>query len=146
MRRLQHMSVCELEQLYALAEPGAPPVGCLRGKALVMTGNACPLLSARLGNLAWKGKCFCPDGAFINRWPAGIKALGSCAAPGPSWYDGRPSLIMEYPSETPIFRNVHDEIREVAPGLYLGRLYERCPCRRFLGYFALEVPGCYSHR
>jgi hypothetical protein len=48
---------------------------------------------------------------------------------------------MEYAPGTPILGNVRDEIREIAPGLYLGRLYERCP-PRFLGYFALEAVSC----
>lgn len=140
-RNLQGLSAGELEQLYAQADAGSFPAGCLRGRVLVLTGTRMPRLKACAFNLAWKGKCFEPDGRFINRWP-GFQALPSRANPGPSWYDGRPSLLMEYPAGTPLFANLHDEIREVAPGLYLGRLYERCPCPRFLGYFALEIePG-----
>jgi hypothetical protein len=104
---------------------------------LLLADTRMPALKARAFNLAWKGKCFEPDGWFINRWP-GFKALPSHAAYGPSWSDGRPSLVMEYPAGTPLFANLHDEIRAVAPGVYLGRLYERCPCPRFVGFFALE--------
>src|SRR5581483_126323 len=93
LRQLQQMSPCDLEQLFAHADLGEPPLGCLRGYVLVMTGKHCPYASARMANLAWKGKCFAPDGGIVNRWPC-CKAIRSCAAPGASWYDGRPSLVI----------------------------------------------------
>ncbi len=136
--QLQRLCPCELEAIYTQADAGPPPTGCTRGRVLYLADTRLARLKARAFNLAWKGKCFEPDGTFINRWP-GFTALSSRAGPGPSWYDGRPSLVMEYAPGTPLFANLHDEIREVAPGLYLGRLYERCPCPRFVGYFALEV-------
>jgi hypothetical protein len=139
MRQLQRMNACELAELYAKADIGSMPSGCVRGRVLILTGNHLPRASARTNNVVWKGKCFDPDGCFTNRW-LGFNALTSQARPGPSWEDGRPSLVMDYPPGTPILGNVRDEIREVAPGLWLGRLYETCPCPRFLGFFALEAP------
>jgi hypothetical protein len=135
--QLQRLCPSELEALYTQADIGTPPIGCTRGRVLSLADTRLPRVKACAFNLTWKGKCFEADGAFINRWP-GFKALSSRAEPGASWYDGRPSLVMEYAPGTPLFANLHDEIREVAPGLYLGRLYERCPCPRFVGYFALE--------
>jgi hypothetical protein len=137
LQQLQCLSPCDLEQLYTRAELVTLPTGCTRGRVLYLADTRLARFKARAFNLAWKGKCFEPDGQFINRWP-GFTALSSHAEPGASWYDGRPSLVMEYAPGTPLFANLHDEIREVAPGLYLGRLYERCPCPRFVGYFALE--------
>lgn len=138
LKHLQRLSHCELEQHYAQAEPGPIPCGCTKGYVLTLTDTRLPKVKTRAFNLAWKGKCFEPDGSFINRFP-GFQALPSRADLGTSWHDGRPSHVMEYPPETPLFGNLHDEIREVAPGLYLGRLYERCPCPRFLGLIALET-------
>jgi hypothetical protein len=138
LKQLQRLSPCELEQLYAQAEPGPVPCGCTQGRVLTLTDNRLPKVKTRMFNLAWKGKCFEPDGSFINRFP-GFQALPSRAEIGASWHDGRPSHVMEYPDGTPLFGNFHDEIREVAPGLYLGRLYERCPESRFLGWIALET-------
>jgi hypothetical protein len=46
---------------------------------------------------------------------------------------------MEYAPETPVFANTRDELREVAPGLYMGPLYDRFPCPRLRGYIALEA-------
>jgi hypothetical protein len=138
LTQLQRLSPCDLEQLYTRADIGTQPAGCTRGQVLCLADTRLARLKKCAFNLAWKGKCFECDGSFINRWP-GFTALSSRAEPGASWYDGRPSLVMEYAPGTPLFANLHDEIREVAPGLYLGRLYERCPCPRFVGYFALEV-------
>ena len=138
LAQLKQFCPAELEALYAQAQAGTPPVGRLRGYVLVMTGKPCPKLAARTANLAWKGKVFEPDGCFVNQWLLGFRALGSQAILGPSAWDDQPALVMEYAPGTPIFGNIRDEIREVAPGLYLGRLYERCPCPRFLGFFALQ--------
>jgi hypothetical protein len=145
LKHLQRLSPFELEQLYAQAEAGPLPVGCTQGRVLTLTDSRLPKVKTCAFNLAWKGKCFEPDGSFINRFP-GFQALPSRADLGTSWHDGRPSHVMEYPEGTPLFGNLHDEIREVAPGLYLGRLYERCPCPRFLGFIALEsLPERCSH-
>jgi hypothetical protein len=141
--QLDRLGACELERLFAQAEVGEPPVGFARGRVLLLLDARWPRARARLAGLAWKGKHFAPDGSFVNQWP-GFRALGARAACGPSWYDGRPCLVMEYPAGTPVFGNARDEVRQVGPGLYLGRLYQRCPCPRFRGYFALELHPCWG--
>lgn len=145
----------QLEQLFACAEAGCLPVGRYTGKVLVITDARCPYLRARLASSAWRGKIFDCDASFVNQW-LGFRAIRSCAEHGTSWCDGRPCIVMEYQPGTPIFGNVRDEIREIAPGLYLGRFYERCPCPKCRGYFALELrcksckhspcdnPGCFD--
>ena len=42
---------------------------------------------------------------------------------GESWVDGQPSLILDY-SRSKLWPDVRDEVREVAPGLYLGIMYK----------------------
>jgi hypothetical protein len=133
---LKKMSACELERLFEEAPAGDIPVGDVRGHVLLMTSARMPRLQARLASSIWKGKHFEEDGAFINQWP-GFQALRSHSEPGTSWHDGKPCIVIEYPPQTPVFGNNRDEIRTVAPGLYLARLYERCPCPKFRGYFAL---------
>lgn len=140
LQSLKCLEPAELDHLFAAGAAEAIPAGSLRGQALIMPGKRCPRLSAWGSNLAWKGKVFADDGSFVNQW-VGFRALGSCAAIGPSWYDGLPCLAIDYPPGSPIFGNVRDEIRAIAPGLYLGRLYECCPCPRLLGYFAMVRRG-----
>ena len=65
---------------------------------------------------------------------------------GPSWLDGQPSIIMDYAETSKLMFTLRDEIREVAPGLYLGVMFVRrdggCT-HKFRNFFALEAkPGC----
>ena len=86
---------------------------------------------------ALQGDCHKRENAAIDL--PGFQALRGKAELGVSGYDGKPCLVFQYPPDTPLFGNMYDELREVAPGLYLARLYERCPCPRFRGYFAIQV-------
>ncbi len=139
---LQRMSPCQLRALFLNADVGAPLTGCGRGRLLYLTDRMLPRVKVRLANLVWRGKYVSGDGCFVNRWVAGVEAIGSHYVIGPSWVDGRPAVIMEYPPGTALFGNMHDELREVAPGLYLGPVYERFPCPRFRGYVALQAEPC----
>jgi hypothetical protein len=47
---------------------------------------------------------------------------------------------MDYHETSRVWVDVRDEVREVAPGLYLGRMYRRKPCGpEFQFFFALEA-------
>lgn len=138
LAKLKDLDTCVLERLFMEAEPGPIPVGVTRGKILRLTCTRLARIKAGAAGAVWKGKVFEEDGSFTNKW-LGFKALDSQAGYGESWLDGKPCIVMEYPVDTPLFGNARDEIREVAPGLYLGRVYERCPCPKLRGYFALEV-------
>jgi hypothetical protein len=138
LKQLKQLSECDLDRLFENAPPGPIPAGRARGHVLRLSDTKLPRLKACLANAVWKGKQFEEDGAFINQWP-GFQALRSRAEPGASWHDGKPCIVIEYPPQTPLFGNNRDELREVAPGLYLARLYERCPCPRFRGYFAIQM-------
>ncbi|MBM3993310.1 MAG: hypothetical protein FJ303_04020 [Planctomycetes bacterium] len=135
---LKRLGESELTRLFEGASLGEIPVGPARGHVLLMSEARLPRVKARLANSVWKGKHFDADGGFINQWP-GFQALRGSGAVGTSWHDAKPCLVLDYPSGTPVFGNTRDELRQVAPGLYLGRLYERCPCPRFRGYFAIEM-------
>jgi hypothetical protein len=135
---LKKLSVCELDRLFEQAGPGAMPHGYARGQVLLMTDAKLPKLRARLASATWKGKHFEDNGEFINQWP-GFTALRGKSELGTSWHDDKPCLVLDYPPDTPIFGNTRDELRQIGPGLYLARLYERCPCPRFRGYFAIQT-------
>ena len=138
--QLKRMNERQLTQLFENADAGELPTGYVRGHVLLRIDSKLPRLNARLASLAWKGKHFTSDGEFINQF-CGFRALRGQVAPGTSCHDGKPCLVTEYPPDTPIFGNTWDELRQIAPGMYLGRLYERCPCPRFCGYFVL-IAGC----
>jgi hypothetical protein len=145
LAQLSCLGPAELDRLFCAAGAGRVPLGHAHGRVLLMLDAPHPQARARLAGTVWKGKYFLDDGSFINQW-VGFQALHSRAVHGPSWCDGQPCIVMEYPRGTPVFANSRDELREIGPGLYLGRIYERSPHPRFRGYFALEAPACRVHK
>jgi hypothetical protein len=142
MEELQRLDACQLEELYRRTEMGRPFVGVGKGRLLCATNERFPRLKRCVSNAAWRGKSACEDGYFINRWVGGIEWISSNYVIGPSWVDGKPSVVIEYEPGTPLFGNSRDELREVAPGLYFGPLYEVRPCPKLRGYLAVQVDPC----
>lgn len=140
--RLERLSPGRLAELFTKAEVGRPLAGCARGRLLYLTDRRLPKLKVKLANVVWRGKGATEDGCFVNRWVGGLETIDSRYVLGPSWVDGRPAIIMEYPPGTALFENMHDELREVAPGLYLGPVFERFPCPKLRGYVALQIDPC----
>lgn len=138
---LKKLSRCELDALFAAADMGPIPCGDLDGCVLCLADRFARL-KVFSSNLVWRGKYLDGDNYVSNRWIGHRRRIGACYITGPSWVDGRPALIVEYAPGTPIFANVRDELREVAPGVYLGIMFDRAPCPKFRGYFAIETPKC----
>lgn len=134
---LQHLGPQELAALFCQAPCGSQPVGCFRGRVLYVIDARHPQHRARMQGLLWKGKCFEPDGDCINQW-AGFQALHAQAEVGSSWLDGAPCIVLHYAPGTPLFGNARDELRQMAPGLYLGLMWEKEPCPHLKSYFALQ--------
>jgi hypothetical protein len=139
------MSCCELEALYRQSAAGTLPVGYYPGKAIWLAGSKWTAPLTFLTSLAWQGKDFDPCTMIMTNknWIPSIKAK---VFYGPSWLDGQPSIIMDYAETSKLVWTVRDEIREVAPGLYLGIMFVRrdggCSCK-FRNFFALEAkPTC----
>jgi hypothetical protein len=138
--QLTHLSWPELEQLYRQAEAGAVPTGYARGRAVYCPDNRLSGLRSALTHALWHGKLFdCAGESLVNQW-CGFRAIHAEVYCGPSWLDGRPSLIMDYSRTSKVWADVRDEVREVVPGLYLGLMYKRKPCGpAFQMYFVLEA-------
>jgi hypothetical protein len=88
--------------------------------------------------VAWQGKMFDPDGThLVNRIsPFRLRAVRAQVYEDDSWLDGGRCISIDYSKTSWVARWVHDEIREIAPGRYLGVVYlrrHRLPVR-----FALE--------
>jgi hypothetical protein len=133
------MSWDELEQLYRQATRGNFPCGYTRGRAIYCPDKKISGSRSAVSRLLWKGKHFCDDGTMINQW-LGVRAVRARVYEGESWLDGCPSIIMDYDGMSRVvWSHVRDEVREVAPGLYLGIMYDhRDPCR-YRTFFALEA-------
>lgn len=138
--RLTCMSWDELQSLYCSAQPGHMPSGFVRGRSLF---PPCEFLSGprtKVANCLWKGKHFCPeDGTLVNQW-LGVRAIRANTFTAESWLDGKPALILDYADTSRVWHDARDEMREVAPGLYVGAMFlRRCPEPRIKTMFVLEA-------
>ena len=120
---LHAASPCCWEALFRQGALGCGPLGPTRGAVLYADGKL-PRLRARLQGVVWKGKTFHGDGTFTNRWLGGVHAVSAGAHVEPSWLDGQPCLVMQYAPDAPVFGNVRDELRQIAPDVWLGRSYD----------------------
>jgi hypothetical protein len=146
LKTLSKMECCELEQLYRQSPPGTVPQGFTPGRAMYCRTTPLAGLRSAVVNLAWRGKHFdACRGTLVNQW-VGLRAIEAQVHHGESWLDGGPSIIMDYRGTSRVWRTVRDELREVAPGLYLGIMYEeRCTGPKFRMFFALEACPCTDH-
>ncbi|GEK46385.1 hypothetical protein HPA02_06680 [Bisbaumannia pacifica] len=132
-----------LDDLYRQAAPGPMPRGETRGTPIV-TGSPFARAYARFARLfAWQGKVFdmfAEDGSagvLVNKvTPFGLSFVVAKVYRGESWMDGKATIVIDYSSTSFFFRAVRDEIREVAPGIYLGKVWLG---RRRILDFALET-------
>jgi hypothetical protein len=115
----------ELDAIFSTATPGAVPQGEFDGLLIVwVTGFARPV-AAITRALVWHGKVFAPN-RVLNR----VTPFGFCTVPGrvyldDSRLDGKLSFVIDYSKTSFVARHVRDEIREVQPGLYLGKVWWR---------------------
>jgi hypothetical protein len=132
----------QLEDLFRSGTGDALPLGYAKGRPLLMLDYRNPRMRAAISGLVWKGKHFLADGRMINQW-VGVRAVEAVGSVAPSSLDGLPCIRLDYPPDAAVFGNSFDELREIAPGVLLGRFYERCPAPRLKGYFVLTMtPYC----
>jgi hypothetical protein len=141
LEQVARMSWPELERLYRECGPGTIPVGYARGLPIYCPDAPHAGARSKVTHLLWHGKHFSAcDGTLVNQW-CGFKAIRARVCYGTSWLDGAPSVIMDYGETSRVWADVRDEIREVAPGLYLGAMFlRRDPQPKFKMFFALECP------
>jgi hypothetical protein len=139
MKQLIRMSPCELEQLYAQGIMAPIPAGKIRGQALLNPGTKLAVPTSRGSRLFWQGKIFSADGqTAVNRF-FGVRVIKANVYNAESWRDGCPALILDYSQTSLLYAPYRDEIRQIAPGLFLGLMFDRTTCPAKLKmYFALE--------
>jgi hypothetical protein len=120
------MSQAELDDLYKRSPVGATPDGDSKGTAIVGAGSGISkVLAAVIKLLAWQGKVFHMDQAFLlNKiTPFGLKQIKAQVYREKSWIDDQEAIILDYSKTSFVAQKIRDEIREVAPKLYLGQAY-----------------------
>lgn len=121
--QLMRMSQTELDDLFRRSPSGPIPRGEGKGTLLIAPGTELGEVAARLvRHFAWQGKVFDPErGELRNEvLPFGLKAIAAKVGKGESWFDGKECIVLDYSHTSLIAHWVRDEIRLVAPGLYLG--------------------------
>ncbi len=120
----------ELDRIYMNASAGAIPSGDTRGTAIV-AGTFFARWYARLARLfAWQGKVFDlfpPDqqnGILINKISSfSLTFIVAKVYKDASWMDGKETIVIDYSKTSFIAKKIRDEIREVEPGVYLGKVW-----------------------
>jgi hypothetical protein len=128
----------ELGELFRTGAAGAIPDGRGRGTVLLGTGGITARLAAALGYaLAWRGKVFDAREARLKNLvtPLAIRAIEAAVYQQDSWYDGEPCIVLDYSKTSLLARKIRDEIREIAPGVFLGLVFWG---RRHILDFALD--------
>lgn len=123
---LLKMTQAELDALYTGAEAGPIPDGEGKGTAIFAPGTTFNDDLAQAVNLfAWQGKIFDAEHGFLRNHilPFGLKAIVAKVYKAPSWLDGKECITIDYSETSIIAQWIHDEIRLVAPHLYLGKVY-----------------------
>lgn len=115
----------ELDELFAAATPGPMPDGEGEGTVIIATGTSITGLVAPALRLLWQGKILDREGGTLkNRiTPLGVPLIAARLDRGRSRLDGRPVTVLDYSKTSLVARAIRDEIRQVAPGLYLGVVY-----------------------
>jgi len=137
LNTLRQMSFEELDRLYR-ASPRPASIATLDGDA---KGAMLAWRSPRSGVIAsllrkfgnssafpWEGKSFYSKGADSGSGINRVNLLGKrrwfpfATRFGASFLDGKPTFVLDYsrPANPPLIRQIVDEVREVAPRLYMG--------------------------
>lgn len=120
------MSQAELDALFSAHSAGSIPNGEGKGTAIIAPGTSFSDEIAKAINVfAWQGKVFDAEHGFLRNHilPFGIKAIVAKVYKAPSWLDGKECILLDYSETSLLVQWVRDEIREIAPGLYLGKVY-----------------------
>lgn len=124
--RLLRMSQVDLDALFTASPAGPIPEGQANGTAIIAPGTAfSPEIAGFISYFAWQGKVFDPTtGTLKNRvGPFGLNAIIARVYKDKSWLDQNECIVLDYSETSMVAHWIRDEIRLIAPGLYLGKVY-----------------------
>jgi hypothetical protein len=120
------MSQSELDTLFTESPVGSIPDGEAEGTAIVAPGTTfSPTVAQFISLFAWQGKVFdAKKGVLKNKiLPFGLNAIIAKVYKAPSWLDGKECIVLDYSDTSFVAQWIRDEIRQVEPRLYLGKVY-----------------------
>ena len=144
---LLKMSQEKLDEMFTDSPVGEIPDGEAKGTAIIAPGTSISdEIAEFISHFAWQGKTFDKQkGVLRNRiLPFGLNAIIAKVYKAPSWLDGKECIVLDYSDTSLLAHWIRDEIREIAPNLYLGKVYWG---KRRLIDFAIDfVGGQCAHR
>jgi hypothetical protein len=126
VQQLLKMSQADLDELFTRSQPGPIPTGEAKGTAIVAPGTTySPSLAEFISNFAWQGKVFDGEkGVLRNKiLPFGLNAIIAKVYKDKSWLDGKECIVLDYSDTSLLAQWIRDEIREIGPKQYLGKVY-----------------------
>lgn len=124
--QLLKMTQDELDELYTSSPSGEIPDGDCEGTVIVAPGTVMTAIKAKLMHLVgWQGKVFDKkNGRLVNKiLPTGHHAIVAEVYKDKSWYDGKECIAIDYSKTSLVASWIRDEIRLIAPGMYLGVVF-----------------------
>jgi hypothetical protein len=140
VKDLLKMSHDDLDALFKTLKSGPIPDGLAKGTAIIGAGRSFSDEIAQLVNIfAWQGKVFDAKRRVLRNkiLPFGLQAIVATVSKAPSLVDQTECILIDYSNTSLIAQRVRDEVRRIAPKLYLGKVYWD---GRPLIHFALELP------
>ena len=123
---LLKMSQQELDELFTKSEPGPIPDGAAKGTAIIAAGTEfSPEIAAAINLFAWQGKTFDAEHKVLrNKITAlSLNAIVAEVYKAPSWLDQKECIVLDYSKTSTVAQWIRDEIRQIGPGTYLGKVY-----------------------
>ena len=124
--QLMKMTQAQLDELFTKSAPGELPEGEAEGTAIIAAGSHfTPDIAAFINHFGWQGKIFdAKRGVLKNKILAfGLHAIIAKVYKGPSWLDGKECIVLDYSETSFVAHWIRDEIRQIEPKLYLGKVY-----------------------
>lgn len=139
------LSKDELDELFSKSPSGDIPVGDTDGTAIVASGTKYSSAIAKfVRHFAWQWKVFKPDkndptcSTLRNKLTMlGFGAIVAQVYKDMSLDDGKECIDLDYSDTSTVAGWIRDELRQVQPGLYLGKVYGHA--NKPLIHIALEV-------
>jgi hypothetical protein len=124
--QLIKMSQAQLDELFTNSPVGDIPNGEGEGTAIVAPGTTYTKeIADSINHFAWQGKVFdAQKGVLRNKiLLLGLNAIIAKVYKGPSWLDNKECIVLDYSETSVIAHWIRDEIRQIGPGMYLGKVY-----------------------
>ena len=123
---LLKMPQAQLDDLFKKSEAGPIPNGPAKRTAIIAPGtNYTKEIAHFVSHFAWQGKTFnAQRGVLTNRISVfGLNAIVATVYKDKSWLDDKECIVLDYSQTSLLAHWIRDEIRLIAPDLYLGKVY-----------------------